>query len=379
MLELSATRNARRPLRRFWRSAGRFWLDGSNRWAVLLGLLLVGMVVLQLVVQYRLNFWSRDFFNAIGQRDGALLKREALNFVPLAAVSLTVAVASVWGRMTLEREWRRWLSRYLYDRWLSDGSYRELAFIVGDHQTPEYRIADDARVATELPVDLVLGLLSSLMTAGASINVLYRIGGSLDVAVPGFSVVVPDYLVLSAVLYSLLVTSTTFLIGHGLARVIEQSKAAEAHLRAAGARLRADGEVGLREHNSGVRGSIDLALDRVIENWRALCWQLMRMTVVTQTNVLVAPSIGTLLCAPKYLDGSMSLGDVVQAAAAFVVVQGAFSWFATNYGRLAEWASSAKRVASLLQSLDRLRSGRHSQPIFVPEQALTVRHVSHHQ
>jgi putative ATP-binding cassette transporter len=366
MLDRPTTFDAQSPLLRFWRSAGQFWLDGSNRWALLLGMLLVGTVVLQLVVQYRINFWSRDFFNAIGRHDAVLLRRQALHFAPLAAASLTIAVASIWGRMTLEREWRRWLSRHLYDYWLSDGSYRQLECMAGDHQTPEYRIADDARVATELPVDLVLGLLSSLITAGAFIGVLYRTGGSLDLTALGFSVVVPGYLVLSVLLYSLVVTSTTLLIGHGLARVIEQSKAAEAHLRATGARLRAEGEAGPREHHSGIHRSIDIALDRVITNWRALCWQLMRMTVVTQMNVLVAPSIGALLCAPKYLGGSMLLGDVVQAAAAFVVVQGAFSWLSNNYGRLAEWASSAKRVASLLQSLDRLQNGPRSQQLVVP-------------
>jgi putative ATP-binding cassette transporter len=35
-------------------------------------------------------------------------------------------------------------------------------------------------------------------------------------------------------------------------------------------------------------------------------------------------------------------------------VQGAFSWFTDNYARLAEWASSANRVASLLLALDEI-------------------------
>src|SRR5947199_392183 len=104
------------------------------------------------------------------------------------------------------------------------------------------------------------------------------------------------------------------------------------------------------------RHAIDAALDTVIARWRALCWQLMRMTVVTQISVLVAPSVAALLCAPKFLSGAMSLGDLVQAAAAFVAVQGAFNWFSDNYNRLAEWSSSANRVASLLQSLDRLQA-----------------------
>jgi putative ATP-binding cassette transporter len=48
----------------------------------------------------------------------------------------------------------------------------------------------------------------------------------------------------------------------------------------------------------------------------------------------------------------MTLGEVVQAAAAFVVVQGAFNWITDSYGRLAEWTASANRVASLLLALD---------------------------
>ena len=44
--------------------------------------------------------------------------------------------------------------------------------------------------------------------------------------------------------------------------------------------------------------------------------------------------------------------EVVQASAAFVVIQGAFGWFTDNYAHLAEWAASAKRVASLLRALD---------------------------
>ena len=49
----------------------------------------------------------------------------------------------------------------------------------------------------------------------------------------------------------------------------------------------------------------------------------------------------------------MTLGEVVQAAAAFAMVQGAFNWITDSYGRLAEWTSSANRVASLLLALER--------------------------
>jgi putative ATP-binding cassette transporter len=77
------------------------------------------------------------------------------------------------------------------------------------------------------------------------------------------------------------------------------------------------------------------------------------MTLVTYSSLLVTPVIGLLLCLPKYLADTMTLGEVVQASAAFVVVQTAFNWFTDNYAKLAEWAASANRVASLLIALDK--------------------------
>jgi putative ATP-binding cassette transporter len=80
----------------------------------------------------------------------------------------------------------------------------------------------------------------------------------------------------------------------------------------------------------------------------------MKTTIVSQTSGYLAPVLPVLLCAPKYLDGSMSLGQVMQAASAFTIVQTAFNWLVDNYPRLADWTASARRVSTLMQSLDAL-------------------------
>jgi hypothetical protein len=54
------------------------------------------------------------------------------------------------------------------------------------------------------------------------------------------------------------------------------------------------------------------------------------------------PVAGLILCMPNHLAGIMSLGEVVQAAGAFVIVQGAFNWITDSYARIPEWISSAK-------------------------------------
>jgi putative ATP-binding cassette transporter len=80
----------------------------------------------------------------------------------------------------------------------------------------------------------------------------------------------------------------------------------------------------------------------------------MKTTAVSQTSSFIAPVLPIILCAPKYLDGSMSLGQIMQAASAFTIVQAAFNWVVDNYPRLADWTASAVRVGSLAASLDTL-------------------------
>jgi putative ATP-binding cassette transporter len=50
----------------------------------------------------------------------------------------------------------------------------------------------------------------------------------------------------------------------------------------------------------------------------------------------------------------MTLGQVIQAASAFVTVQTAFNWIVDNYPRLADWTASARRASSLMVALDGL-------------------------
>src|SRR5206468_5694638 len=97
----------------------------------------------------------------------------------------------------------------------------------------------------------------------------------------------------------------------------------------------------------------------VLRRWQDICIQVVRTSVVSQTSGYLAAVLPILLCAPKFLDGSMTLGQVMQAASAFTVVQTALSWLVDNYPRFAEWSASARRVASLMISIDMLETGEN--------------------
>lgn len=349
----------RQLLLRFWQSASGYWHGSSALAAWLLVIALIANVLLQLLTQYGLNYWNRDFFDAVGRKDQPELLNQAWRFVPLAGASIALTMFSVWARMTLQRSWREWLSKQIYDDWLADDRHTRLRFIPGHHDAPEYRIAEDAKVATDLPIDLVVGLLQSLLTIVTFVGVLWSVGGSLAIGIRGFEFSIPGYLVLAVIAYSALLVIGIWLTAGHLTRVIEENKRMEAQLRAIGTHVRESGEgKALPDARPDGRHAVGAALKAVIATWRIYCWQLIRMTLVTYTSLLVTPVLGLLLCLPKYLTDAMTLGEVVQASAAFVVVQTAFNWFTDNYAKLAEWAASANRVASLLLALDEDRRAR---------------------
>jgi len=340
-------------LLRFLSSAAGFWKGKSGHVSWALSMTLIAIAFAQLAVQYLLNYWNRDFFNALERHDGVLLWREALIFIPLACSNIALAVVSVWGRMTMQRKWRQWLTTHLIKVWLSKDRYQRLKFVSGEYQNAEYRISFDARIATDSPVDLVFGLLTSALTALVFIDVLWSVGGSLTFVLSGRELTVPAYLVVGVVLYSLAFTSIMIAVGRNLTSVIQAENQAEAELRAAANQIREIGERTLPAATEPANyHSLWLALRQVLLRWRQLSRQLMGTTMVSQTDVLLAPVFAWVLCAPKFLAGSMTLGELTQAAAAFVMVQAAFNWIVDNYQRLADWRSAASRVATLLQALD---------------------------
>jgi vitamin B12/bleomycin/antimicrobial peptide transport system ATP-binding/permease protein len=342
-------------LKRFWISARGFWGAQGDRlaWAYSIGLAV--LIVATVAFQYGINVWNRAIFDAIEKRDSATVYYLSAVFFPLAIGSVLVAVAQVFARMGIQRRWRAWLTASVLTRWLAHGRYYQLNLVSGDHKNPEYRIAEDLRISTDAPVDFATGVLSAFLSAATFIVVLWTIGGALTVTVAGSTVTIPGFLVIAAVIYAAIASGSITLIGRRFVQVSEDKNQAEAEFRYTLTRVRENGEsIALLGGEQEERDGIDKTFTKVLRQWARLAGQHMRTTLVSQGSSLIAPVVPLLLCAPKFLDGSMTLGEVMQAASAFTIVQTAFGWLVDNYPRLADWNACARRIASLMMSLDGL-------------------------
>lgn len=365
--ELDSIDESRDDLRRraliaiFWRHAKGFWGRNGDRLAWLLLFALLATILTNLAVQYGINLWNRWIFDALENRDTDRVLTYSLIFIPLACAAVGLGVGNVFMRMTLQRRWRAWLSTHVTDHWLARGRYYQLNLTHGDHENPEYRIAEDIRIATDAPVDFVTAIVSAVLSVITFSSVLWAVGGALELNLFDTAIVIPGFLVIAALAYSILASGAMIMIGHDFIKVSENKNQAEAEYRYALTRVRENGEcIALLQGEAEERAGLDKNLRVVLYRWRQLCGQYMRTTIVFSSSTVIAPVIPIILSAPKFLDGSMSLGQVMQAASAFTIVQAAFGVLVEHYPRFAEWSASARRSASLmaaLESLERSETG----------------------
>ncbi len=340
---------------RFWQTGRGFWRlqQRWTNWALTAGLLSV--IVCVVAASYAMNAWNRAIFDSLQNKDASAIAQLSLLYFVILAVSVGLSALQVSLRMGLQRRWRAWMTNRLVDQWLRRGRYYQLNLVRGDHANPEQRISEDLRIATESPVDFVSGVTQAFLSAATFVVVLWTLGGSLDLRIGSLDLKIPGFLVIAAIGYAALASGAMVLIGRRFVATSERKNQTEAEFRYVLTRLRENGEsIALIKGEEEERGAVNRSLRRALVAWAGIAKQTMRTTIVSQTSGFIAPVLPILLCAPKFLDNSMTLGQVMQAASAFTIVQGAFNWLVDNYPKMADWTASARRSAALMAALDAL-------------------------
>src|SRR5262249_47714785 len=126
------------------------------------------------------------------------------------------AVLRRYLTLMLQMRWRMWLTRRFLDRWLANQVYYRLELTDRRADNPDQRIADDLRMFTFTSLDLAFGLLSSALTLGSFVGILWVISGPLEITIGSVSFVIPGFMVWVALLYAIVGSVVTHLVGRPL-------------------------------------------------------------------------------------------------------------------------------------------------------------------
>jgi vitamin B12/bleomycin/antimicrobial peptide transport system ATP-binding/permease protein len=353
----STTTRLRELLPTAWNIIRPYW-SSDDRWAAW-GLLavVVGLTLAMVHMNVLLNHWNNAFYTALQEKNHTVFFQQLIGLVWIVGLTIFFSVYQLYLNQMLEIRWRRWLTERYLRAWLADGAYYRMQLMAGETDNPDQRIAEDVHLLISHTLTLVIGGLRALVSLVAFVAILWALSGALSVPVGGwFSIMLPGYMVWAAILYAIGGTWLTHWIGRPLVRLNYHKQRCEADFRF--------GLVRFRENTEGValyRGEADELrgfrdrFEAVVMNWWDIMRRQKRLTYFTAGYQQAAWIFPSLVAAPRYFRGDLTLGGLIQTSGAFSQVQASLSFFIDSYRMIAEWCSVVERLSGFERALERVR------------------------
>ena len=338
-------KNIRSTLATVWRIAAPYF-NSEDKWA---GRALLGAVIAaELAIVYLTvlqNYWNARFFNALQERNWDNFVSEIIYFCVLATVFTVIAVYQLYLNQWLQIRWRRWMTAHYLGEWLHQANHYRMQLQGDAADNPDQRMTDDVKLFVDRTLNIGIGLLNSIVTLVSFVGILWGLSNAAPLHMFGQDYAIPGYLVWGALIYSVLGTILTHLIGWPLVGIDFRQQQYEADFRFNLVRVRENSEqIALLRGEIAERERLLVRFGRVVENWLAIMTRTKKLTAFTASYSQASVIFPYILVAPAYFAQKIQLGAVTQTAGAFSSVQGALSFFIGIYRQLAEWQAVVNRL-----------------------------------
>ena len=179
-----------------WRLAIPYFRS-EDRWAgrgLLAAVIAIELSIVAITVL--LNQWNSRFYNALQEKNWDTFVSELLYFCVLAAIFIVLAVYQLYLNQWLQIRWRRFMtSRYLSE-WLDGGTHDRMQMLKDGADNPDQRIAEDIKSFIESTLTIGVGLLSSVVTLGSFVVILWSLSNEAPLRLFGMDTPIPGYLAL---------------------------------------------------------------------------------------------------------------------------------------------------------------------------------------
>jgi len=347
-----------------WRLARPYFFSDDR----LAGRILLGSVVaieLSLVaIDVMFNQWYSRFYNALQERNWDTFVSELLFFCILAAFYIGLAVYQLYLNQWLQIRWRRWLTRHYLDRWLAGGNHYRMQLLGDEADNPDQRLTEDINLFIDRTLYLGIGLLSAVVTLCSFVVILWGLSAAAPFHLFGASYSIPGYLVWAALLYAVVGTLLTHLIGWPLVGLNFRQQRFEADFRFNLVRVRENSEqIALLGGETTERDRLVDRFGRVVANWMLIMQRTKRLTFLTAGYNQISKVVPFIVTSPAYFAGAIQLGGLMQTASAFGSVQTALSFFVTAYRTMAEWRAVVARLDGFNAAVEKAQLEAMPKPV----------------
>jgi len=319
-----------------WRLAAPYFRS-EDKWPGRILLASVISIELALVgLDVLFNQWYGRFYNALQERNWDTFVSELTYFAVIAAIFILLAVYQLYLNQWLQIRWRAWMTRRYLGEWLDDANHYRMQLLGDAADNPDQRLTDDIKMFVEQTLNIGIGLLSSVVTLFSFFLILWGLSAAAPLHLFGQVYNIPGYLVWGALIYAVIGTALTHLVGRPLIRLDFMQQRYEADFRFNLVRARENAEqIALLRGETAERNQLLRRFTSVVDNWIAIMIRTKKVTALTASYSQAAKVFPFILVAPAYFAGKIQLGGMIQTSSAFGSVQGALSFFVTAYRSLA--------------------------------------------
>lgn len=328
-----------------WYLTKSYWQSEEKKKAFWLLTCIIALTFGVVFMLVQLNTWNNSFYSALQNYDAEKIFSELIHFSWLAAIYIILAVYSYYLQQTLILHWRRWLTTRFIDIWLQNKTYYNLQMFGKDTDNPDQRISEDVRQFVEMTLGFAIGILKSLCTFISFVFILYQLSGPLSFSFMGKTWTIHGYMLWASLLYSILGTYITHVVGRKLVKLNFIQQRYEADFRFSMIRLRESAESvafyrGEAQEGKVFKNRFKLLLDNF--------WQLVnkqkQLVFLNSGYSQIAIIFPFVVAMNRYLAKEVSLGGLMQVASAFGRVQDSLSYFVDMYSSIAQWQAVVMRL-----------------------------------
>ena len=328
-----------------WYLTKSYWQSEEKKKAFWLLTCIIALTFGVVFMLVQLNTWNNSFYSALQNYDAEKISSELIHFSWLAAIYIILAVYSYYLQQTLILHWRRWLTTRFIDIWLQNKTYYNLQMFGKDTDNPDQRISEDVRQFVEMTLGFAIGILKSLCTFISFVFILYQLSGPLSFSFMGKTWTIHGYMLWASLLYSILGTYITHVVGRKLVKLNFIQQRYEADFRFSMIRLRESAESvafyrGEAQEGKVFKNRFKLLLDNF--------WQLVnkqkQLVFLNSGYSQIAIIFPFVVAMNRYLAKEVSLGGLMQVASAFGRVQDSLSYFVDMYSSIAQWQAVVMRL-----------------------------------
>ena len=306
-----------------------------------------------------ISFASKSISDALQSYNAPAFWQALLIELPLYLLPYLIALlVEFLAGNTLSIRWRRWLTQDYSRRWLDHHNHYGMMLAGVGTDNPDQRIQEDIPRFIDggqfggLGVyNFSINLISSLSSLVSFSIILWSLSAHLTV--PGTAIHIPGFLLWCAIIYAILGTGATAVIGRPLAVLAFARQHYEANLRFGLARLREYSEQIALLFGEATENSI--LIDRfasIVRNFYSIMFVKAFLSTFVQFFNQISIFIPYIILGPFYFARTATLGDLAQARYGFGSVNESLTFFVTYYSSLADFKSVLDRLTTFDASLD---------------------------